>query len=515
MARFNFCDGFWALPNITAESQDCMNLYPQAVESGVGASAMTLESTPGLSLVAQQAGAANAGRGCFTVQNRTFWAIDAELYELTAAGLTALGIIGNDGKAVSFAACPQQLLVASAGIAYSFQLQTQTLASGAVITAGTFQQVPAAPWGNAPVTQVGYLDGFFFVLVANSQTIYASNLFDATTWPGLAVKIINTFADNVISMICDHRFMYLFGPKAAEVDYDAGNFPFPLAALQSGYMEQGCGAQFSACQCDNTIFWIGARNDQGIAIAWRASGSQPIRISTHAIEKAWEKYPTVADAISFVYQEGGHTFWCITFPTAQATWAYDVATSRWHRRGYWNGNLGIFQAALPMCHTFNFGKHLVGDRTSGKIYQMSEPVASGGAWNFVTDNGALIRRVRVAPHINTEHQWMRYSLLEIYLETGMSPQPPLKDGTGNWRGPELFLRCSRDGGHTWGQPRYVDCGQAGNYLTRAVFRRLGRARDMVFEVSCSDPIPWRFTDAFVNPQPTPKKRLVHTIGEVA
>jgi hypothetical protein len=333
----------------------------------------------------------------------------------------------------------------------------------------------------------------------------------------LAIKTINTFADNVIGMIADHRFLWLFGAKQTEVDYDAGSFPFPLVAMPSGFIEQGCGAPNAVSELDNAIFLIGQRNDQGQAIAYRTSGFSFQRISTHAVETAWQQYGKISDAVSFTYQENGHSFWVVTFPTAQASWGYDAATGLWHKRGFWNEQLGAYQATLPICHTFNFGKHLVGDRTSGKTYQMSSPMQAGGGWNFVTDNGVLIRRLRRAPHINIEHQWQRYSTLEIYLETGLGPEPPFRDGAGNARGPQLFLRCSRDGAHTWSAERIADCGRAGQYSQRAVFRRLGRARDIVFEVSCSDPVPWRFIDAYVNPkmQPSPRKRLVHQYAEVA
>jgi hypothetical protein len=333
----------------------------------------------------------------------------------------------------------------------------------------------------------------------------------------LAIKTINTFADNVIGMIADHRFLYMFGAKQSESDFNIGGFPFPLAIMPSGFAEQGCAAPGAISELDNSIFLIGARNDQGQGIAYRVSGATFQRISTHAVETAWQQYPKISDAISFAYQEYGHTFWVITFPSAQATWAYDVSTGLWHKRGFWNKQTGAYQAALPICHTFNFGKHLVGDRQSGKTYQMSSPVQAGGGWNFVTDNNALIRRLRRAPHINNEHQWQRYSSLEIYLETGLGPEPPLLDGAGKARGPQLTLRTSRDGGHTYGMARTVDCGKAGKYQQRANFRRLGRARDIVFEVSCSDPVPWRFIDAYVNPktQPSPRKRLLHQMAEVA
>ena len=253
----------------------------------------------------------------------------------------------------------------------------------------------------------------------------------------------------------------MFGAKQTESDYDIGGFPFPLAPLPSGFAEQGCAAPFALNNIDNAIFLIGARNDQGQGIAYRTSGSTFQRISTHAVETAWQQYPKISDAVSFAYQENGHTFWVVTFPSAQATWCYDVATGLWHRRGFWNVMNGTFQAALPFCHTFNFGKHLVGDRASGKTYVMSSPTQTGGGWNFVTDNGAPIRRLRRAPHIASEHQWMRMSELEIYVETGLGPEPPLRDGAGNARGPQLFLRMSRDSGHTYGGTHVKDCGLAG------------------------------------------------------
>lgn len=518
MSRIGFCGGTYTSQAVNAEAQECINLLPERVESEMGVSAMTLYSTPGLAQFNNPGG--NQTRGNFTITTgpaagRTFKVVDATLYEEFANGaVNVIGAVGNDGGPVSFVACPQQLAVVSAGNLYSYQLATQQVPP---INAGTFTGLVVGPWQPGSVTEIMYIDGFFFLLVASSQTVFSSNAFDATTWPPLAIKTINTFADNVIGMIADHRLLWLFGAKETEVDYNAGSFPFPLVAMPSGFVEQGLAAQRSVVLLDNAIFLIGARNDQGQAIAYRTNGFAFQRVSTHAVETAWQQYPRISDAVAFAYQENGHSFYVVTFPSAQATWVYDVSTGLWHKRGFWNVQLGVYQAALPICHTFNFGKHLVGDRSSGRTYQMSSPVQAGGGWNFVTDNGALIRRLRRTPHVNVEHQWQRYSELEIYLETGLGPEPPLLDGQGEPRAPQLMLRCSRDGGHKWGSVRTVGCGQAGQYLQRASFRRLGRARDMLFEVSCSDPVPWRFVDAYVNPktQPSPRKRMTHQLAEVA
>ena len=51
-----------------------------------------------------------------------------------------------------------------------------------------------------------------------------------------------------------------------------------------------------------------------------------------------------------------------------------------------------------------------------------------------------------------------------------------------------MLRWSNDGGSTWSKYYTVSIGQQGKYKNRAIWRRLGMARDRVFEVSITDPV---------------------------
>ena len=479
MARFGFVGPTYTSQSVNADCQRCVNWYVEANESGQGNSAQYLYPTPGLKPFASVSGAAQT-RGEYTINGRTFSVIDGTLYELSSAGiLVPLGAVNNDGLPVSMAACPQQLVIASGGLGYVFFLRTQTI-GGVTVNAGTFTQVTPSSFPGY-VSQVQYCDSFFIALVSSteqyfvSQSFDASNLFPTPSWSGVDTAIIETFPDNVVSMIVDHRQIWFFGAKATEVDYDAGTFPNPFATVPGGFIEQGCIATFGTVQLDNSIFWIGQRNDQGGGIGWRSSGYSPVRVTNHAVETAWQSYPTLADARAFSYQDQGHSFWHITFPTANATWVYDTATGLWHERGFWNSKTGTFQAALAQCHTFNFGMHLVGDRQSGTIYQMAIPSqAAGGGWNFVTDNGNPIHRMRRAPHVSTEQEWLTYSKLQVYLETGLGPEPPLQDGAGNPRDPKATLRYSKDGGHTWSGGYDVGCGMAGNYKRRAIWRRMGR-----------------------------------------
>jgi hypothetical protein len=54
--------------------------------------------------------------------------------------------------------------------------------------------------------------------------------------------------------------------------------------------------------------------------------------------------------------------------------------------------------------------------------------------------------------------------------------------------PQAMVRWSNDGGSTWSREYWVTIGQLGRYKNRAIWRRLGWARDRVFEVVFTDPV---------------------------
>jgi hypothetical protein len=54
--------------------------------------------------------------------------------------------------------------------------------------------------------------------------------------------------------------------------------------------------------------------------------------------------------------------------------------------------------------------------------------------------------------------------------------------------PQVMLRVSRDGGHSWGNELRASMGKIGEYTKRATFPPLGTARDFVFELSITDPV---------------------------
>jgi len=104
-----------------------------------------------------------------------------------------------------------------------------------------------------------------------------------------------------------------------------------------------------------------------------------------------------------------------------------------------------------------------------------------------------IRRLRRAPHLDTEHVRIFYKKFELDLERGV--------GLATGGDPIVMLRLSRDGGHTWSEPVLMGAGRMGEYTKRAIARRLGHARDTVFEVTVSDPVAWSLVGAWLDLEP--------------
>jgi len=104
----------------------------------------------------------------------------------------------------------------------------------------------------------------------------------------------------------------------------------------------------------------------------------------------------------------------------------------------------------------------------------------------------LIRRLRRAPHLANEHLRTFYKKFELDLERGVG-RP-----TGQGEDPMVMLRLSRDGGHTWSEPVLMSAGRLGVYTQRVIARRLGLGRDVVFEVTVSDPVAWSLVQAWLD-----------------
>jgi hypothetical protein len=126
-------------------------------------------------------------------------------------------------------------------------------------------------------------------------------------------------------------------------------------------------------------------------------------------------------------------------------------------------------------------KNYVTDYENGKLYRFLEDV--------YTDDGTPIVREFVTRH-QSIGDFSTFSQIWIEMEGGVGLQ------TGQGSDPQLMMQISRDGGHEWGSEIWRDIGAVGKYRARAVFNRLGSARDWLFRFRVTDPINTVFIAAW-------------------
>lgn len=463
----------YAAPSVVWDSERCINWFPEFAQSPGQKSPIALLPTPGVA--AFYSGASAPCRGLFAQDGRAFAVLGYVLLELAANGTaTARGTVADDGLPVTMCSSGDaggELFITSGNNGYVFTLATNTLTH--VLTG---------------VSQGGFLNGYFFALNRDTSELQCSDLLDGLTWNPLRVQSRNAASDKWRGMVIANSLIWLFGSETSEVWYDAGLTPFPAQLVAGAVLQHGTAAPWSIAPLGNLPTWLGQTRDGEGMVFQAGDGFTAKRISNHAVESAIQAYlragGVVEDAEAFSYQEDGHLFYQLTFPSVGATWVYDLATQQWHERLFWNTTTGEWEASRARWHAYAFGKHLVGDRLLGNVYHQA--LTSG------TDvGGVALRRVRQAPHLHRRMQQQFFSSFEVHAETGLG----LVSGQGS--DPQMMLQVSDDGGRTFWDVPTASAGKMGEYRRRVQWWRLGCSRDAVFRVVASDPIPWRLVDAYL------------------
>jgi hypothetical protein len=316
-------------------------------------------------------------------------------------------------------------------------------------------------------------DNYFVYNKPQSQLWAASDLLSPITDP-LSFASKDGSPDDLVAIIVDRREVYLLGEMSSEAWLDVGSVPFPFQRIQGSSTQQGIAAAYSCARVGNSFAYV-SKNNRGEATIVQMNGYIPQRISTHAVETTLVGQD-VSDAIAWTYQLEGHETYVVTFPsigTNGLTWAYDITTGLWHKWLYTN-NQNEYERHRGNCCAFFNQQVLLGDYENGKLYRLS--------LSQYTDDGQLIRRLRRCPHITTDLQRQYFAELQIQFQPGVG----LPVGQG--QDPQAMLRWSDNGGFTWSNENWVTIGKQGEYFTRAMWRRLGFARDRIFEVVITDPI---------------------------
>ena len=447
--------------SVNAAANRMVNLFPEIVPEG-GKEPAFLQRAPGLTRLATIG--IGPIRGMWTFGNYGYVVSGPTLFQVDSNwNAVAKGTIAGTGP-VSMADNGIQLFVAANPQGYIYNANTDV-----------FQQITDPDFPGAGT--VGYLDGYFVFNEPNSQKIWVTQLLDGTSVDPLDFASAEGNPDDVVAIFVDHREVWVYGTNSTEVWYNAGLLDFPLTRIQGAYNELGCAAPYSIAKMDNQIYWLG-KDARGQGMVYRAAGYMGQRISTHAIEWQMQEYSDLSDAVGYTYQQDGHSFYVLNFPTANTTWVFDVATGAWHERASFQN--GQFNRHRGNCQMFYNSENVIGDYQNGKIYKFDLETYS--------DDGQpqkWLRSWRALPTgANNLARTVQHAM-QLDCETGVG----LNLGQGS--NPQVMLRWSDDGGHTWSNEHWKSMGRIGRYGFRTIWRRLGatmKIRDRVYEVSGTDPV---------------------------
>ena len=475
--------------SVNAADARMVNLFPEIIPEG-GKEPAFLQRAPGLNFL--QTVGVGPIRGVWAFSNDAtvaFVVSGTELYQIDKAYVaTKRGNVSGTGP-VSMADNGATLFIACNGPSYTyFNLPGNPLN-------GDFRQITDPAFEGA--LTVAYLDGYFVFNAPNSQRVYVVQSLTTTgyiyplVFDALDYASAEGSPDGLIGLIVDHREAWLFGTNSVEVWYNTGAADFPLQRIQGAFNEIGCISPYSIAKLDNGVFWLGA-DARGRGIVYRANGYTGARVSTHAVEWQIQQYADMSDAIAYTYQQDGHAFYVLIFPSANTTWVYDVSTQAWHERaGFTNGSFTRHRSNCQM--SFN-NEIIVGDFESGNIYSFDLDVYA--------DNGQIqkwLRTWRALPTGQNNLKRTAQHSLQLDCESGVG----LNLGQGS--DPEVMLRWSDDGGHTWSNEHWATIGKIGQFYRRVFWRRLGmtlKLRDRVYELSMTDPVKIAIVGAELIVSPT-------------
>lgn len=461
---------------IAATATRSVNIYGEKNLDGAP-TPFTYYMTPGLVTLIDPGGA-EASRCAYRATNgQLFECVGSTIYYTDSSFVRhSLGSIAAGSTMVSMAD-NGIVLVAVDGTAAGYVIN---------LTTHAFTTISDAAFYGA--TAVGYDYTYFIFNRPGSVQFYLSPPDWNGTDPFDALDIASKIgvADNIITLAVVRGQFWLYGSLSMEVWNLTGGTDFPFARVDSVLVNHGIEAAYSAATADVNSFLLG-QDTEGHALVLMSQDYDITRISTHALEYAMASYGDISDAIGYTYQQEGHTFYVITFPSADRTWCFDLATKQWHERLWIDGD-GVEHRHRAQTCAYAYGLVVCGDWQNGKLYQFD--------LDTYTDAGDPIVRRRGMPHVVQDGRRISFDSLMLDMD------PPTSTGLLTADAPTVSLRYSSTRGGSWSDPQTAFIGGTGDYESMVQFwQPAPLARDTVFEVFWSFPFKTALQGAWLETTP--------------
>lgn len=469
-----FGQGYKQPRSLNLDAQTRVNFYFQSDQEGKFP--LAAFPRPGLTLFSPGTTGQKSVRQLFAINDLCFAVIDNQFYVINEnGGRSSKGYLKTFSGYVDMKVNGYQCLISDGFLGYIYQYRD--VIDGNPTDIWT---VVNDPDFIAPKI-INYQQGYGIYTIDGSQKVQLTKLNDFSNIAALDFNSASGWPDWATGTISSHQELWVFNNQTTEVWYNTGDPNTPFQPRQTLLLQYGCLYPTTIKRLDNsTLMWLTA-NEHGENLVVKAQGYVPKIVSIAPVSDFIASYDKT-DVFAFAFQEGAHIFYALTFPKADNTWIYDIATDAWFE---WKSTItSVLPASSathqgrwrPNCYCNFAEKHLVGDFDSGNIYYLD--------WDNYTDNGVVIERELTTRHFQKELKRVTFNEVQYSFEEGVGL--PVNQGVN----PQVMLQFSKDNGHSWSNEKWRSVGKVGQYAYRARWLKLGDARDWVFRIRMSDPVKW-------------------------
>jgi hypothetical protein len=334
------------------------------------------------------------------------------------------------------------------------------------------------------------IDEFNTEITRKSNRFYWSALRDLTQWSAINFATAEQSADQIIGMESRDSDIWFLGTRSYEIWRGTDDADLPWIYYGGSSSDIGCMTANSIASNENSIFFLGSSN-AGNNHIFMSKGTEVVNISTSDIASFLsDNQGKTSDAYGFVFNQENHQFYVITFIQLDRTFVYDISTGLWHERSSRDPLLNIHHYWRARYAVYAFGRVIVGD---SKIAFLS--ILNMNKFDDDIGGGSKIPIVRIlqsgnlSDSENNQEMTIRSLQFDLEMGTGLLGNQFSSD-------PELMLELSRDGGYSFGNQMVTSIGKLGNYTKRAVFRRLGLARELTIRLTFSNPSRFLLISSF-------------------
>lgn len=446
-------------------------------------------------------------RGMFTCSNGyngkpiTYAVFDNTLYVILSANKTPykIGELANGSDPVHFAETGNRegfhahLVIVDGNFCYAVDTQIKPANQKEDFSVIQLPYTNYEAGTTIHPTHIAYLYGYVVVNDKNTDSFYMSyqfpferndendkldkNIFQVGSeeWGNVGQSLQAYWApDNTSALVANGSRLYTFGDRSYQMFQYTSDLNVPFNSPDTAAYPIGLKAINSLCQLGSTVVWLGSSDIGNNGIYVLQGGTNATRVSTSEIEREISKYSTVKDATAQIWQDNQHIFYCISFPSADVTYCYDLTEQVWTNRcslntsnekKVWRYNFATMNADGAIWQAFDGG---IAEQVENK-------------WNE-HDNTPILR-LRRGGIIQSNYAPFYIDSIEVMTNNGQYELITPNNEA------QMLMRFSTDGS-TWSDIEAVDIGYVGDYDYDCVFYDFGMAKIFTLELSCSDNIPF-------------------------